>query len=178
MPLSIPSRARDENSTPIETHNGVGIHFAVTLLAAASFAGPEFDLFGRDVCFVLCGVALATWVLIRPRWLVTADGVDFRVRVLYLFDVSYAKIPRTDIHAVLYGWDREQTLNSHSGVVYSYASSKLGVFLRVDFGDPPMTSRFSIWESSSGTDLEVAKTKAEEFARVLGCSVEKTTTQI
>ena len=71
-----------------------GPHLALIGIAFLVWCGSELEFYGGAPVRVSIGVAAAAVLLLRPRFVLTSEGLEFAVKIFFLFSVSYASIPR------------------------------------------------------------------------------------
>ena len=152
-----------------------GLHLAVLGCALLVLFGNRLGWYGREPVIVAFAFSLAVFVLIRPCFVLTADGLDFVARVFYILSIHYASIDRKRIRSIKVGWEREDVVGCTGGVAYSYRRPFLGIFLDYLWNDPPRETTMCIERikhKEADVDMTVARKRAAEYARVLGCQVQ------
>lgn len=153
-----------------------GPHLVVMGCALLLALGHEAGWYGRTPAIVAVALALAVCIAVRPRFVLTAEGLHFAAKVLFFRSFSYASIDRRRIESIRVGWERELSHGSRNGVAYSYRRPFLGVFLEYSWKEPARRTTLCLERlDSKEVDVELTEAwrKAKEYARVLGCPLRK-----
>ncbi len=146
-----------------------GFHLAVVGVAfLLVVVGGWLQWFDRAPGLLVLAICVAGFVLVRPYFVVTPDGLRFVARILWLVSIPYASIDRRRILSIRVGWDREDVVKR--GV--HYRRPVLGIFLECLRKDGERVATFCIQQFK---DMDTASEKAEQYARILECPVQKWT---
>ena len=143
-----------------------GLHLALIGIATLVWLGEQAGWYGREPVIAAIAVAAASLFLVRPRFTLTAGGLRFTARVLWVLRVSYGAIDRTRIRSVKVTWEREDVVSESGVVVYSYRCPFLGIFLEYVWKEPSRTTTMCL---ARPEDFAHGKERAKEYARVLDC---------
>ncbi len=126
-----------------------------------------FEANGGIIFGAVC-VSVGSVLFVRPFFVLSAEGIQFTVQVLFLFSIPYDSIDRRQIRSIKASWDREKVVQSAGNAAVSYRRPYYGIFLQFVRGEPPRKSRFCL---KRAPDCSETRKKARECARVLNCPV-------